>query len=242
MSTAAALINEADGAVSRYVTGPDADLTAVVSLTADGTSGLAWQVINLHGDIVATVPGGTTATAIAAIMTDEFGVVLDATPGQNNTATSRYDWLGGKQRSSNARAGLTLMGVRLYNPATGRFASVDPVPGGNANAYTYPSDPVNQFDTDGRASKGRKLWRWVKKNRGTIFSVGATLTCLVPGVGWAACAVAQGVAYGVRAQQRAANGGGWRKTARANALDGIFTFAALHERGCSGDVGRRARR
>ncbi|MEZ0166429.1 RHS repeat-associated core domain-containing protein [Kineococcus sp. LSe6-4] len=145
-----ALINEADGTVSRYVTGPDADLTAAVTLRGDGSSGLAWQVINLHGDVVATVPGGATATATAAVMTDEFGAVLDTTPGQNNTAASRYDWLGGKQRSNNARAGLTLMGVRLYNPATARFASVDPVPGGNVNAYTYPLDPVNVADTTGK--------------------------------------------------------------------------------------------
>jgi hypothetical protein len=42
------------------------------------------------------------------------------------------------------------MGVRLYNPATGRFLTVDPVVGGNPNAYTYPVDPVNMYDLDGR--------------------------------------------------------------------------------------------
>jgi hypothetical protein len=45
------------------------------------------------------------------------------------------------------------MGVRLYNPATGRFLSVDPVPGGNANPYEYCwGDPVNCLDLDGRKS------------------------------------------------------------------------------------------
>ncbi|MEV5336548.1 hypothetical protein [Streptomyces werraensis] len=29
------------------------------------------------------------------------------------------------------------MAVRLYNPATGRFLSADPVPGGSCNAYDY---------------------------------------------------------------------------------------------------------
>jgi RHS repeat-associated protein len=42
-------------------------------------------------------------------------------------------------------AGLTLMGVRLYNPVTGLFTSLDPVEGGNANAHTYPADPINKF-------------------------------------------------------------------------------------------------
>jgi RHS repeat-associated protein len=46
-------------------------------------------------------------------------------------------------------ADLVLMGVRLYNPATGRFLSVDPVVGGNANPYTYPLDPINGYDPTG---------------------------------------------------------------------------------------------
>ncbi len=48
------------------------------------------------------------------------------------------------------------MGVRLYNPGTGRFLTVDPVPGGGANAYAYPTDPVNAFDLDGQ----RWCTRW----------------------------------------------------------------------------------
>ncbi|MBD0710424.1 MULTISPECIES: RHS repeat-associated core domain-containing protein [unclassified Streptomyces] len=40
------------------------------------------------------------------------------------------------------------MGVRLYNPATGRFLSIDPVYGGGDNRYGYPGDPVNQYDLD----------------------------------------------------------------------------------------------
>jgi hypothetical protein len=60
------------------------------------------------------------------------------------------------------------MGVRLYNPTTGRFLSVDPVPGGNANPYEYCSgDPVNCTDLDGRWGKwkkwGKKAWGWSKR-------------------------------------------------------------------------------
>lgn len=43
------------------------------------------------------------------------------------------------------------MGVRLYDPATARFLSSDPVKGGNANAYVYPLNPINNFDLDGRS-------------------------------------------------------------------------------------------
>jgi hypothetical protein len=42
------------------------------------------------------------------------------------------------------------MGVRLYDPIIGRFLSTDPVYGGNETAYSYPSDPVDSYDLDGR--------------------------------------------------------------------------------------------
>ncbi len=42
------------------------------------------------------------------------------------------------------------MGVRLYNPFTGRFLSTDPVLGGSANPYDYTNqDPYNTFDFNG---------------------------------------------------------------------------------------------
>jgi RHS repeat-associated protein len=66
------------------------------------------------------------------------------------TAYDSYGWLGGKQRSSNTLGGLTLMGVRLYNSAVGRFLSLDPVAGGNPNAFVYPVDPIDSADLDGR--------------------------------------------------------------------------------------------
>ncbi|MFG3552358.1 RHS repeat-associated core domain-containing protein [Streptomyces sp. NPDC047725] len=43
--------------------------------------------------------------------------------------------------------------MRLYNPATGRFLSADPVPGGSCDAYDYAcADPVNSDDLTGCAT------------------------------------------------------------------------------------------
>jgi hypothetical protein len=68
------------------------------------------------------------------------------------------------------------MGVRLYDPTTGRFLSVDPVPGGSANAYEYcGGDPLNRYDLDGRFWRGlwrgvRRAHRWTVRHRSGIAS------------------------------------------------------------------------
>ncbi|GAA0447815.1 RHS repeat protein [Actinoplanes campanulatus] len=112
--------------------------------TYDGASNsLQWQISNLHGDIIATRNAGAAGITNAYI-TDEFGSPIDST-------TPRYGYLGTAQRSSDNPGGLIAMGVRLYNPSTGRFLSVDPVYQGGANAYVYCSDdPVNCTDTSGQ--------------------------------------------------------------------------------------------
>lgn len=85
-----------------------------------------------------------------------------------------YGWLGAKQRSTTAEtAGLTLMGDRLYDAATGRFTSMDPEPGGNENAYAYPDDPMNRYDLNGRWS----FWGAV-----TAVTFVATVASFVPGL------------------------------------------------------------
>ncbi|MFJ8275139.1 hypothetical protein ACIQ8G_33460 [Streptomyces sp. NPDC094154] len=69
-------------------------------------------------------------------------IAHDVAPWTRTSAATRpgleatsCNWLGVKRRSSETLPGLVLMGVRLYNPATGRFLSPDTVYGGNANAY-----------------------------------------------------------------------------------------------------------
>jgi len=125
---------------TEYAIGPDGNLATVIG--SDGTVEL--QLADLHGDIVATLADGTTATYNE---TTEYG-----TPRVSEGAYDTYGYLGGKQRSANDLAGLIIMGVRLYEPTTGRFESVDPVPGGNANSYIYPDDPIGRSGTSGKTN------------------------------------------------------------------------------------------
>ncbi|WP_281388905.1 RHS repeat-associated core domain-containing protein [Kribbella qitaiheensis] len=122
-----------------------------LSLTVTGVGNADLTINSPHGDVVSTVvlpSAGATAAAISGWNRyDEYG---NADSGNANlTGAVDYGWLGSKQRA-NSTSGLILMGVRLYNPTSGIFSSQDPVAGGNANAYNYPSDPLNQFDLDGQ--------------------------------------------------------------------------------------------
>ncbi|MDU2597296.1 MAG: hypothetical protein E7C78_03350, partial [Dermabacter sp.] len=111
--------------------------------------------------ITATTNTDTPAETINGWATyKEYGEPIDPLQAQKVAGPLGYGWRGDKERSTTeATASLTLMGVRLYNQTTGNFTSADPVPGGNATAYNYPTDPINQRDLSGRESRRAKLRR-----------------------------------------------------------------------------------
>ncbi|WP_407077604.1 DNRLRE domain-containing protein [Streptomyces sp. SCSIO 30461] len=146
----------ASGALTRNVASVSGGLAATTGKTGD----IVLQFTTIHGGVALQLPLDTSKAPVV-LDADEYG-----TPRIGQAAT-RYNWLGAKQRSSETLTGLTLMGVRLYNPTTGRFLSIDPVYGGGANAYGYPADPVNKYDLDGRKvqakynknSRSCSVWR-----------------------------------------------------------------------------------
>jgi RHS repeat-associated protein len=162
--------NAGTGGVTRFVSGPDADLVAITS--AGGNVRL--QLTNLHGDVALSVDPQLTSPEFYAY--DEYGVPA------GGAAELRYGWLGGKHRSSETLGDLVLMGVRVYAPALGRFLQTDPQPGGSCNAYEYVcGDPVNGFDLDGRkkSSFWSKAGKWWDKYGSTITTV-ATVVAMLP--------------------------------------------------------------
>ena len=109
-----------------------------------------------HGDVVSTIAiPSSQSPEVAAHQIgpwnayDEFGNVQAGSSNENPLGLA---YLGAHGRATASEtAGLTLMGARLYNSRTGRFTSPDPVRGGNDTAFTYPNDPINKFDTTGKA-------------------------------------------------------------------------------------------
>jgi RHS repeat-associated protein len=166
-----------------YGTGLADDLGVTVT---DGVTQV--QLADLHGDIAipVTLDGDGLVVAVGGFADfDEYGRPLAGTATPDTGGVS-YGWLGGQERATDEATGLMLMGVRLYNPNTGLFTSVDPVPGGNTTAYTYPQDPINKFDLDGKA------WGWAKKLKKAAKAVAkvAEIASFIPGpIGMAAAGI-----------------------------------------------------
>lgn len=179
-------------------------ITADLALTITNNGDAQLALANPHGDIVTTVSlpsAGTSAAGIGGWNSyDEYG--NRSTTSNATTGALNYGWLGAKQRAM-TDSGLSLMGLRLYNPITGAFTSADPMIDGGANAYAYPTEPIRSFDLTGAywwgsVSYWSRWWspvRWVKINMsrsgtkwltygsGAVAYITSVIGYLVPG--WA---------------------------------------------------------
>ena len=69
----------------------------------------------------------------------------------SNASDQSMGWAANPTRKVEGSFTLAIiqMGARVYIPSLGRFLQTDPIPGGNANAYVYPGDPINGNDYTG---------------------------------------------------------------------------------------------
>ncbi len=158
-------------AVMTSTSGGETQTTRYLAVPGTGMIGevvagdVTFQIANLHGDVVATTSAADATPSLASYSeTDEFG--RPAT-GQG----SRYGYLGRLQRAggNDTLGGTYLMGARVYNPTSGQFNSVDSVHGGNATPYSYPNDPANELDPNGRwcvAGVGTTCTRYATDSQG----------------------------------------------------------------------------
>lgn len=176
--------------------------STVATRTGVGMGAVASVVTDPHGTPVAHVHNTNWAAPVNRVRTDPFG---QARVGQAGTLAGR-GFLGAPADPT----GLTLLGARFYDPATGTFVSVDPelTPGVPAqfNAYVYAgNNPLTWADPSGRnwfADAWKATTKFVDKYQAEIagFVVGGLVTagCLAAtaGAGSVACFVAGGAAAG----------------------------------------------
>jgi len=139
--------NASGTTTTSYIDGPAGNL-ASYNGPPTSTSTPTYLYYDAHGNLAAEANSSGAITGNHSY--DPFGAPGDSPP--TNTTAHRFTARWDKQYDTTS--GLILMGARPYDPTTGRFLSVDPIPGGSLNNYDYAGqDPINNYDLTGTMSE-----------------------------------------------------------------------------------------
>jgi RHS repeat-associated protein len=140
--------NSGGAITTSFTDGPGGNL-ASYSGPPTSSSTPTYLYYDAHGNLVAEA--NTSGTVTASHTYDPFGTPLDSVPA--NATVHRF--VGRWDKQYDTTTGDILMGARSYDPNTGRFLSVDPLPGGSLNNYDYAGqDPLNNYDLSGTRVNG----------------------------------------------------------------------------------------
>jgi RHS repeat-associated protein len=134
--------NNSGTITTSYADGPAGNLA---SFNGPPTGTATFLYYDAHGNLAAEA--NTSGTQTANHTYDPFGAPNDSVP--TNQTTHRF--VGRWNKQYDTATSLILMGARPYDPTTGRFLSVDPIPGGSLNNYDYAGqDPIDNYDLNGQ--------------------------------------------------------------------------------------------